>query len=74
VLTQFWKRYGSFASSQLSFHTNSGMYPIAEARLAALVVLQKVEALPPFAPSSNSVPPTAVVYGVDASPFTDIGP
>ena len=43
------------------------MYPKPEEKSGALALFQYVGAV---APSANSVPPTAMLYGVDAAPFT----
>src|ERR1700720_3997912 len=56
---------------QVSFHTFSGMYDLAEARRAELVVFQYVASCP-F--SLNMVPPTATVNGVAARTLTVTGP
>jgi hypothetical protein len=43
------------------------MYPKPEEKSGAFALFQYVGAV---APSLNSVPPTAMLYGVDAAPFT----
>src|SRR5579862_2490091 len=53
--------------AQVSFHVISGMYPLAEAPLV-FVVFQKFKMLLEF--WLKSVPPTAVLNGVEASPLT----
>src|SRR5580700_780886 len=58
---------GQLLAVQLSFHTNSGMY----FKAAPVELLQYSES---SLWSLNSVPPTAVVNGVDAGKPTDTGP
>src|SRR5258708_36460471 len=53
---------GTFA---LSFHTISGIGPSADDKSALLPAAQKIPA-----PSLNSVPPTATLFGVEARPLT----
>src|SRR6185503_18193175 len=53
---------GTFA---LSFHTISGIGPSADERSGLLPAAQKIPA-----PSLNSVPPTAMLFGVEAIPLT----
>src|SRR5215471_3151211 len=58
------------AAPHESFQGISGMYPIADSCLPALLVeFQKVFCVPA---SSKSVPPTATLKGVEAVPLTAI--
>src|SRR5215469_4255947 len=52
-----------------SFHVVSGIYPFAEACVVELSTGSQYISL--FVKSAKSVPPTATLNGVDATPFTD---
>src|SRR5216683_7811976 len=59
-------------AAQELFHGTSGIYPSADSLVNGAFAVegaQKVDCVPA---SSKSVPPTAMLNGVDASPFTAI--